>query len=372
MIKVKEVLTADELNKFIELPFRLYKKDRHYSPQLRWDIEKDFVPQKNPVFKHSKIKLFIAYLYDKVVGRIVSVINTRHLAIHKDGVGFFGFFESQNNIEIAKSLLDRVKKELLINELKVMRGPMNFSINDECGLLYNGFGMPAMIMTPYNPPYYTSLLEHYGMVKSKDLYAYIYYLSADIPAKVHRVAAIARKKDISIRTININDFGSELMRFKSVYNSAWKDSWGFIPFSNDDMQYMGNKLKAVMIPELMLIAEKGSETIGCLGLLPDFNFVLRRMSGKLNPITIIKALYYLRKVKDLKLLLFGIKKEYRTQGIDALLIEEAFKRIRKEGYERAEFSWIAEDNKPAQHIVEMLGGKLYKTFRVYEQVFDEY
>jgi len=155
--------------------------------------------------------------------------------------------------------------------------------------------------------------------------------------------------------------------FKEVYNSAWEKNWGFIPLTDEEINYLGNHLKQIVIPEMTLMAEDNGKPVGFMGLLPDFNYVLKHMKGRLNSLTIMKAFYYSRKIKDLRLLLFGIKKEYRHKGVDALLFREGFKGIKAGDYRRVEFSWILEDNIPVQRIIEMIGGSLYKQYRIYEK-----
>ncbi len=248
-----------------------------------------------------------------------------------------------------------------------MRGPMNFSTNEECGFLIDGYKSPPMIMTPYNPPYYIKLIEDYGMKKVKDLYAYVWVIPDKLPEKVDRVADISTKRGIRVRPIQKRDFKYELKRFKEVYNSSWQNNWGFVPLTDDDIDYLGSKLKAIVVPELTIIAEKGSEPVGFLGMVPDYNFVLRKMKGKLNPVTAMKAFFYLKKRKDIRFLLLGIKSEYRNKGIDALLFREGLKGLKKGGYRRVEFSWILEDNIPVQMIIKMMGGRLYKKYRIYEK-----
>jgi hypothetical protein len=154
--------------------------------------------------------------------------------------------------------------------------------------------------------------------------------------------------------------------FREVYNSAWENNWGFIPMTEDELDYSAKRLKPLVVPDMTIIAEKDGQPVGFLGMLPDFNFVLRKMHGNLNPMTIAKALYYSRKIPDLRLLLLGIKAEYRNRGVDGILFREAFKGVRRGKYQRVEFSWILEDNIPIIRLVEMIGGKLYKRYRIYE------
>ncbi|KJR43496.1 DNA-binding protein [Candidatus Magnetoovum chiemensis] len=362
-----EVKNKAELLKFIRFPIALYKNDKLYSPQLTYDL-KTYFSNKNPFYSFSTVKLFMFLRETECVGRIALIINNRHLEFHKDSTGFFGFFECVDDLSVCAALLDRVREELKAAGLNNMRGPMNFSTNEECGFLINNFDAPPMIMTPYNKPYYPSFMESYGMIKSKDLYAYIVDVPDTFPDKVDRVANIALKRNnITVRNVSIKALKQELMLFKDIYNESWKDNWGFIALIDEELEALAAQLKPVIVPELMLIAENNGEPVGFLGLLPDFNYVLRKMRGSLNPITILKALYYSRKIKDIRLLLFGIKPQFRTKGVDALLIREIFKRTWKAGYKRSEFSWILEDNTPIQMIIKMVGGRLYKTYRIYEK-----
>jgi len=282
-------------------------------------------------------------------------------------VGFFGFFEAIDDRTVSDLLLEAAGKALSEREMKVMRGPMNFSTNEECGFVIEGFDLPPMLMTPYNPQYYNDLMEGYGMRKAKDLFAFIYTVKERLPEKIMRVAVIAEKRGIRVRRIDKKKFEEEMRVFQEVYNSAWEKNWGFIPLTDEELHYLGERLKQIAVPELTLIAEDDGEPVGFMGLLPDFNYVLKRMNGKLNPVTILKALYYSKKITDLRLLLLGIKKEYRNKGVDALLFREGFEGVKGGGYKRVEFSWILEDNIPVQRMVEMIGGRLYKRYRIYEK-----
>jgi len=366
MIEVIEAETKKDLDAFIKLPFALYSKDPFYVPPLINEIKKQF-SDNNPFFLHATARYFLAKKNGKLEGRIISIINHSHIEFHHEKVGFFGFFESLNDQEVASALLDKVSETLKKDGMEIMRGPMNFSTNEECGFMIEGFNNPPMLMTPYNPAYYNDLMERYGMTKSKDLYAYIYDVSEDLPEKVLRVAEIAVKKGITTRPLNKKNFDYDMNIFKDVYNSAWEKNWGFIPLTSEELAYLGNSLKTILVPELTLIAEKDQEPVGFMGLLPDFNFVLKHMKGKLNPVSIAKAFYYSKKIKDLRLLLLGIKASYRNKGVDALLFREGFKGVRKGGYKRVEFSWILEDNIPVQRLIEMIGGRLYKKYRIYEK-----
>jgi len=365
-LEILEVKTKKELKKFINFPYSLYSKDPLYAPTLKREVREQLT-EKNPFFQHAEAKYFVAEDSGKTVGRIASIINKRHREFHHEEAGFFGFFESINDSDVSGRLLDAAARDLKIKGMDMMRGPMNFSTNEECGFLIEGFDTPPMLMTPYNPLYYSDLMEQYGMQKIKDLYAYIYEVQEAPPEKVLRVAAIAERRGIRVRPIVKKKFHEEMLVFKEVYNSAWENNWGFIPLTDAELYYLGERLKQIVVPELTLIAEDQGKPVGFMGMVPDFNSVLRHMHGGLTPLSMIKALYYSRKITGLRLLLLGIKREYRNKGVDALLIREVFKGIKKGGYERVEFSWVLEDNIPIQRIIEMADGRLYKKYRIYEK-----
>lgn len=364
MIEVREVYTKD-LDDFLSWPASLYKDLPLYAPPLIKDMRSQFSTQ-NPFFRHARSRYYLAKKNSQNVGRIVATINSRHNTFHRDKTGFFGFFECINDISVARALFDQAGTYLRAAGMNVMRGPMNFSTNEECGFLRDGYEAAPMIMTPYNPPYYNLLAEQYGMHKAKDLYAYRYMVKKQLPEKVLRVASTAEKRKITIRHIDKNKFNEEMRVFQSVYNAAWEQNWGFIPLTDEELRYLGERLRPVVNPELIFVAEHKDQPVGFLGMLPDFNVVLRHMAGRLNPLSLLKGLYYAKKIRDARLLLFGIKKEYRQKGVDALLFTAGFKALKKIGYASVEFSWILEDNRAVQRIIEMIGGTPYKTFRIYE------
>lgn len=205
MIEVIEVTSPGNLGDFIKLPRSLYSKDPFYVPPLTSEIKKQF-SDKNPFFLHATARYFLAKMEGKAVGRIASVINRRHIEFHNEKTGFFGFFESTDNRAVASALLDKVAETLREADMETMRGPMNFSTNEECGFLTEGFNSPPMIMTPYNPSFYNDLMGCHGMAKSKDLYAYILDVPEELPKKILRVADIAARSGLRVRPVNKKNF----------------------------------------------------------------------------------------------------------------------------------------------------------------------
>ncbi len=364
MLEVIEV--RESLDDFIAFPLVLYSEDPLFVPQLNKDMREHF-SRLNPFFDHADAVYFIAADGGRVCGRIAAFVNRDHNEFHREKTGFFGFFDCVNELSVAGALFDAAARYLKGKGMETMRGPMNFSTNEECGFLLEGFAEPPFIMMPYNPPYYNGLCEGYGMKKIKDLFAYIYEVQDDLPDKVKRVAAIAKRKGIIARQLNMKRFRDDMMIFRDVYHSAWENNWGFIPMTDKELVYMSKRLKQIINPEIVAIAEKDNIPVGFMGLIPDFNFVLKHMKGKLSPASIAKALYYSRKIRDARVMLLGIKKEFRNQGVEALLFANAWPPIKKGRYRRVEFSWVLEDNIPVQRTIETFGGRLYKKYRVYEK-----
>ena len=369
MERIAEVKTKKDLLRFIKLPLSLYRDDPMYSPLPVSEQKKLFDPAKNPFYKDARVKLFLLERDGKAVGRIASVIDGRHLEYHKDGAGFFGFYESVNDPVAAGALLDRVEAELKAAGLKKIRGPMSFSTNEECAFQVEGFNYPPMIMTPYNPPWYNDLMEVSGMKKAKDLIAYIRDMALPLPEKVRRVAAMAEKKGVTVRLADMKKLNRELSIFRDVYNSSWKDNWGFIPITPEEVDNMAKQLKGILVPELTIIAKAGEEPVGFLGIVPDINQVLRVLGGRLTPLGIVKAVFRFRKIDAIRLMLLGVKREWRGRGVEALMIRQGFEGIKSFGnkYKQIEFSWILEDNLPIIYISEMIGGHVYKRYRIYER-----
>jgi len=370
MINVIEIKNKKDLLKFIKFPLSLYKNNAFYSPQLIRDLKVHF-SNKNPFLKHAQVKFYLASKEGKTAGRIASIIDQRHIMLHKEKSGFFGFFECIDDIDVSNALLHTVYSDLKVSGMDIMRGPMNFSTNEDCGFLIEGFELAPMLMTPYNPEYYNRFMDAFGMSKAKDLYAFICNVPDELPDKILRVASLSEKRGISARTINKNAFFEDMKVFKEVYNSAWKDNWGFIPISDEEIIYSAKRLKPIVKTDMTIIAEKNGEPVGFLGLVPDYNMVLRRLKGRLTPLTILKALYYSTKITQTRLLLLGIKEEFRNRGVDALLFREGFKGVKNHKYSKVEFSWILEDNIQTIRLVEMAGGQLYKRYRIYDKKINQ-
>jgi GNAT superfamily N-acetyltransferase len=365
LIKVLPASDKKTFREFLHFPFKLYDKNSSWVPPLIKDIRDKF-SLKNPFLHHGEVMPFIAKRNGETVGRVTAIHNQAHVDFHGEKTGFFGFFDCINENDVAKTLMGRVVEWVKDKGMTEIRGPMNFSSNEEWGLLIHGFDDPPMVMMPYQFPYYRKLYEHCGLEKARDLYAYIADVPEILPEKVYRVAEIAKKRGIRARPVNTRKFNDEMKIFMNIYNSALEKNWGFIPMTEEEIDHASRQLKPIIVPELTLIAEHNDEPVGFMMFLPDYNYVLKKMKGRLYPFGIFKALLHSRNIRDARLLLLGVKQGFRRRGIDSLLFIEGLKGLKKKGFRRMEFSWILEDNYPVQRIIETMKGRLYKKYRVYE------
>ncbi|MBU0951723.1 MAG: hypothetical protein KKH91_02680 [Elusimicrobia bacterium] len=368
-MKIKTVENKHDLMKFIKFPWKVYKTDLHWVPQLIGDMQALLNPKKNPFWEHAEGKYFLAEMDDgQVVGRIAGIIDRNYIEFQEEKAGFFAFFECINDVSVAKEMLGTVAKWLKEKGMVKMMGPTAPSTNDEMGFLLEGFDSPPFLMMPHNPKYYIELMEKCGLKKAKDLYAY-FMDQKDAPrARLDRINQAVRKHnpDITVRTINVKDYSNEVKNIHSIYNNAWEKNWGFVPWTEKEFFGQCEKLKSLIVAELVFLAFSKDKPVGMLIAVPNYNFVLQKLNGKLGPIEILKFLYYKSKIKAIRVMIMGVIKEYRNKGIEGLMYHEIVKNVMKLGYPQGEFSWILEDNIMMCRAAEMLGGKVYKKYRVYE------
>lgn len=366
---VERIFNDAGMAEFIRFPWKVYRGSPNWVPPLLREI-KFVLSDRNPFSRHAEAAFFLARKAKKTVGRIAAIIDHNHINFHKEQAGFFGFFECLPDLGIAEELVDHAAFWLRERGIKVMRGPMNPSTNDECGLLLNGFDSAPMIMMPYTPPYYLELMEQCGFSKAKDLFAYIAVIN-DVPVveRLERLSKIVQKRvpGLTVRPVRMKAFDDELTIIKNIYNAAWNKNWGFIPMTDEEMNSMAERLKPLLVPELLLIAEVDDRPAAFFMVVPDYNQVIHKLNGKLLPFGIFKFFWYARKITDIRCITLGVKEEYRKKGIEGLLYLEAFRAATRKGYQHAEMSWILEDNTLMQKGCELMGGKLYKKYRIFEK-----
>jgi GNAT superfamily N-acetyltransferase len=364
-VEVLPVTTDRDLQLFLHLPWRIYRGDPHWVPPLLLE-QRQLLTGQHPFFEKAEIRLFLARESDQVVGRIAAILDRHFLEFHHDPVGFFGFFECLGDGGITAGLLAAAQEFLRGKGMRAIRGPVNPSMHNPCGLLVEGFDSPPAFLMPYNPPRYQALLEAAGCRKAKDLLAYRIEIPAAIPPKVIRSATGAEQKGIRIRPINLKRLREDVGIFRELYNTAWQHNWGFTPMTPAEVEWMAKHLKPLLVPSLALIAETEGRPVGFLMLLPDYNQALRHLNGRLGLLGLLKFLWYRRRIRDARLLLLGVTPEYRGKGVDALLYSVAYHDLKRRGFIHAEISWVLEDNWIVLRLVERWGGIPYKRYRIYE------
>lgn len=370
-IEITEVGSDSEKNKFIEFPYKLYRGNKNWVEPLRFDVKNNLDEKKNPFYQHSKLKLWLAKKNGEVVGRIAAIINDNHNNFHNDKVGFFGFFECINDEKAAQLLFDKAAEFVKDCGMDTLRGPVSPSTNDECGLLVDGFDIPPVMLMPYNPEYYKDLMESYGFIKAKDLFAL--WISKDVIKneqmmnKLDRISEmILKKENLTIRKVNLKDFKNEVQKVREVYNNAWESNWGFVPMTEDEFKHIAANLKMIVDPLYVEFAEINGETVGFSLALPDINQAVKGLNGKLFPFGIFKFLANKKKIDQLRVIIMGVKKEYHKKGIDAIFYRDIIRDANNHGIKGAEIGWVLEDNLAMKQSAEKLGAEVYKTYRIYD------
>jgi GNAT superfamily N-acetyltransferase len=368
---VRPVRTRADLRTFIDFPYRHYRRDPLWVPPLRRDVATLLSRTRNPFFQHAAATYFLAARPDGTpVGRIAAIRNDAHQQAHPEdaGVGFFGLFESVDEQPVAAALLQAAADWLRGRGLARIRGPMNFSTNDDCGLLVDGFDTPPVLMMPHNPPYYRRLLETAGFTKAMDLLAY-QGTGTSVPARLQQaVRTLGARYHFTLRALDMKHFWADVEQIKGLYNEAWETNWGFIPMTEAEMHHLARSLKPVVVPELVVFAYRGSRLVGFAIALPDFNQALRtNRSGRLFPLGLLRILWHQRGIRRTRVLTLGVLREFRKTGVDALMYEWIWRHGNARGYDWCESSWILETNTAMRNGLERMGFSVYKTYRVYDR-----
>jgi GNAT superfamily N-acetyltransferase len=367
-VKIKKVESKQDLMTFIKLQWKFYDNYPNWVPPLIIDRVKLLSRDKNPFYLHSEVELFLAEKGEELVGRIAAIKNDVHNQIHKDKVGFFGFFESIDDQQVADALFKAAGDWLKSKGLTAMRGPANPSSNDEYGLLIEGFNLTPVILMTYNPEYYIALCENYGLKKAKDLYAYkIEYNKVSGVEKIKRVQELVRKRyNLKISQLNMKKFDEGLKKVKYVYNKAWAPNWGFVPMTDDEINAMAKDLKMLVVPELVLFGEINGQVVGFSLTMPDYNQIFKKLNGRLFPFGFVKLLTQRKTISRVRILTLGIIPEFQKRGLDAVFYYEILQRAHKMGIDYGEAGWVLEDNEMMNRGALMMEGELYKKYRIYE------
>ena len=367
-----EELSRDRagLGRFLRVPYDIYRRDPNWVAPLLSDRRRVLGPE-NPFFAHARLALWVVSRHGRDVGSIAGVVDEHHNARHREATAFFGFFESVNDPAVSGLLLGAVRTWARGLGMTRLLGPMNPSINEECGLLVEGFDAPPVIMMTYNPPYYAELLVQAELKRRKDLLAYRIVLDDSRLARLERLAArgLVRAGTVTVRPVDRRSLARDLAKIQEVFNAAWEDNWGHVPMTDPEIEFMAKRLIPVLDKEIVLLAEDQGEAVAFIFSLPDFNEALGRLRGRLLSPRLPLVLPYLlglKRPRFVRVMAMGIKREYRQRGIDAVLIGRCLRVLLDRGFELCEISWILADNLLMRRIGEMFGGSLYKTYALYD------
>lgn len=359
--------------RFVDVPWRLFSGTTvgPWIPPLRIVVRDALDVRKNPFYQNADRALFIAERDGAPVGRIAAIENRAHNGHHGDRVGFFGFFDCADDPEAAAALLERAEGWLADRGLTASRGPVSPSMNHESGLLVAGFERPPMIMTPWNPSYYGDLIESAGYSGVQDLLGYDIPPRGGlpIPERVRKLAErTAKRTGVTFRTLDVKTLEKEARKVLDLYCDAWEGNWGFVPPPWEEFWHTAKDLKTVLAPEFSFVAEVEGEIVGFMMVARDINQVLAQVpSGRLWPTTILRLLTGLPKVQRGRIVLLGLRAEYRNRGLFPLFAYEAARLAQEIGFEGAEASWILDDNKALTAPMEAMGIDAYKRWRIYEK-----
>jgi len=359
------------LNRFIRLPERFHRDDPHYIAPLHLERLEALTP-KNPFFGHADVQFWIARKDGRDVGRISAQIDHQALAARPDATGQFGLIAGEDDPAVFEALIRAAADWLRARGMKRMQGPFNLNINEEMGLLVDGFDTPPMLLMGHDRPYVGRHLEALGLRKEKDVYAYIYDITDDLPAGARRLLDRPLPKDFRVRRLDLKRYNDEVRVITDIFNDAWLENWGFVPLSEIETDHLAKSLKPLLDPRLVSIVEHNGEPVGFLVCLPNLNEAIRDLGGRLLPFGWAKLLWRLKVsgVKTARVPLMGVKRSAARGVIGKLLPFLLIDAVRKEaapmGFTHVELSWILEDNLPMRHINESLGGTAYKTYRIYE------
>jgi len=368
-VAVRPVTTRRQRREFLDLPWQLYRNDPNWIPPLRANQAELVGFRPHPFHEHNRVQPFLAYRDSKLVGRIAAILNQDHIARYDDPRGFFGFFECVDDGVVAEALFTAVRQWFAEQDIHMLRGPVNPSLNYELGALVDGFDSPPTFMMTYNPPYYEDLLESNGFAKVQDLYAYwgeMDMLPA-IQAKLSPVAEqIIERYDVRLRPLNRKHFVEEVECFLEIYNRALVNTWGFVPMSSAEVRHMAKGLRYLIVPELALAAEIDGQVVGAAFALPDYNPRIRQIDGRLFPFGFLRLLRNKQAIKKIRVISANVIPEYQRMGVGLALMYGLVPKTLEWGIQEAEFSWVLESNSLSRGALSKGGAKLQKTYRVYD------
>lgn len=374
-LTIVDVQTKAQEQAFLDLPYALYRGEPQWRAPLRFERKEQLSQKKNPTAAVLDRQLFLAMKGEDCVGRIAAFVNPAHLAEHNEKAGHFGYWDCVSDLEVGRALLETAQEWLRTKGMVKIIGPTSHTVNEECGLLVDGFDTPPVLMMPYGRPDYQTMIEGAGFEKAIDMYAFMADLNAGYPRP--RVTSMMvdyanKNKDITVRQLDKKNLAVEMPKVMDIFNDAWSDNWGYVPFSDDEVAHMASEMKPLISRETFLIGDINGEPAAFIAMIPNLNEIVDGLDGKLLPLGWAKALTrFMKGSKTARIPLMGIRKEHQgsRQGLAliAKLCEDVFAAGRDKGYTHCELSWILETNQSMIRICEQASAKAYKTYRMYEK-----
>ena len=372
-IEIRQHVPGKDLHDFMRMPHLVLSSDPNWVAPLDLLVEEQLTPAKNPFFQHAEVALFTAWKDGALVGRISAQVDREHLKKHGDETGFFGFFDTIDDPEVGRALVAAAEKFLREHGMKRMRGPLSLSINEETGMLVEGFEYPPMIMCPHHTRYQARIAEAAGLQKAMDLFGWRYTVSELSPRIVRAYEAVKAMPEVRIRTLNKKRVEEELRLVLDVWDDAWKDNWSHVSMTPAEVSAFVGTMKWVIQEDLALIIEVEGEPAAICFAIPNINEAARDLGGKLLPFGAVKLLWrlFVQKPKTARLILLGVKEKFRKQRkygvLPMALVYEVKTRGERIGYQWGELGWTLETNTPVNVMIKAVGGKNYKTYRVFEK-----
>ena len=368
-LRVVPVKGRRGLRQFIRLPWSLYRDDPAWVPPLLME-RRQHLSSRNPFFEHAKCKFWLAYRGATPVGRISAQVDQLHLKRYEDSTGFFGLLEAENEAETFRILMNTAETWLRDQGMRRVLGPFNLSINQECGLLVEGFDTPPMVMMGHARPYYSARVEENGYRKEKDLLAY--RIDSDFQlTRAMRLGIKRAQKRVHLRPLRRSIFKEELRILQDIFEDAWSQNWGFVPFTKAEFEHMGKSFKLLLPDDQVQIAEVDGVPAAFMIAVPNVNEAIKDLNGKLFPVGWLKLLWRLKVAypKTVRVAMMGVRQRYQNSRLAAALavmvVEAARPPAVKRGVLSAEMSWILDDNVGMRSINDALGGVVYKRYRIY-------
>jgi len=370
-LSIHPVRNSQELECFIRVPWTVYAGDRCWIPPLLFE-RKEHLSAKNPYFRHAEWQAWVAFRKGKPVGRISAQVDQLRLERFRDETGLFGFLEASDDPDTFQLLLETACDWLKERAMKRIQGPFNFSINDECGLLVEGFDTPPSFMMGHARPYYAGRIEALGYNKAKDLLAYRLGTDFVVPKAMDRLTAKSSKR-ITVSPLRRTHVKEDLVILRDLFNDAWANNWGFVPFTREEFDELGRNLVHLVPRDFIQIAAVDGKPAAMIVVLPNLNEAARDLNGRLLPLGWLKLLWRLKrhKLRTARITLMGVRQEYQNSTIGIALAYKVIDAVRPpaaaQGIEEVEMSWVLEDNNRLRHIINTLGGDPYKRYRIYEK-----